>query len=60
MVAWVHAALGELDAALPLLERLVDERDDHALLLKMTFLPAPLRAHPRFIRLLERVGFPPA
>jgi tetratricopeptide (TPR) repeat protein len=58
MRAWVHAALGDNAAALPLLERVVAAHDPHATLLKITFLPQPLRADPRFQALLDRVGFP--
>ena len=53
--AYVHAGLGEADRALDHLERAVAERAGPAYSIKGSFLLAPLRAHPRFRALLERM-----
>jgi TolB-like protein/Tfp pilus assembly protein PilF len=55
-IAWVHLALGEIDEAFRWLARGVEERDP-----KFVFLPNkpfwdPLRADPRFDRLLRRMN----
>ena len=53
--AYVHAGLGEADRALDHLERAVAERAGPAYSIKGSFLLAPLRGHPRFRALLERM-----
>ncbi len=55
--AWLLAALGEADGAFEVLARAEKERQ---LFLCFTGLPGfdPLRAHPRFRALLERLGLP--
>jgi len=55
--AWLLAALGELDAAMDVVE--AAERE-HQLLIGMVRLPgnAPLAGHPRFRALVSRLGLP--
>jgi serine/threonine protein kinase/tetratricopeptide (TPR) repeat protein len=49
-------ALGEADRALDWLERAVEARDQALLLLRVNSHYRPLHGHPRFQRVLERVG----
>jgi len=57
-IAIIHTALGETDEALRWLEKAYRGRDANMVLMKV--LPAldPLRDHPRFRDLLERMKFP--
>ncbi len=57
LTAWVHLGLGELDAAIPLLETALQEHDPHAL----TPLQFPVSGRaaardPRYAAMLERAG----
>ncbi|MGH7447439.1 MAG: TPR end-of-group domain-containing protein, partial [Longimicrobiales bacterium] len=54
-LAFVHTGLGEHDRALDLLERAVDEGSGSVSGLRGSFLLAPLREHPRFRALVERL-----
>ncbi|HJT16437.1 MAG TPA: winged helix-turn-helix domain-containing protein [Thermoanaerobaculia bacterium] len=54
--AVVYAGLGEADAAIALLEKGVDDRE-YALRLKTEPVFLPFHSNPRFIALLQRVGF---
>lgn len=56
--ALVRAGLGEMDAALTLLEEDVEQRTWFNRVLGVEPLLDPLRDHPRFRALLERVRFP--
>jgi tetratricopeptide (TPR) repeat protein len=58
--AMVHMGLGEPDLALSALEQGIRERDFRAIYLGIDSTWDPLRADPRFIELLERVGVPQA
>ena len=58
--AMVHVGLGEHDLALKALERGIRERDFRAIYLGIDATWDPLREHPRFVELLERVGLPQA
>lgn len=55
-LAFVHTGLGELDAAMDLLERAYEVRAGALYNLKGSLLLAPLRSHPRFRALLEKVN----
>jgi TolB-like protein/DNA-binding winged helix-turn-helix (wHTH) protein/Tfp pilus assembly protein PilF len=55
-LARVHVALGETDRAFALLEKAFDERSDFFVNLKVDPRLDRLRADPRFLRLLARVG----
>ncbi|HUP19666.1 MAG TPA: adenylate/guanylate cyclase domain-containing protein [Gemmatimonadota bacterium] len=55
-VATVYAALGDRESTLAMLEKAVDERDDHASWLAVTPDFDNLRDDPRFERLLRRGG----
>jgi Tfp pilus assembly protein PilF len=54
--AIVHAGLGEIPSALDALEAAAEQRDVRLLWLKVDPRYDPLRAHPRFQRLLGRLG----
>jgi serine/threonine-protein kinase len=54
--ALIHLGLGEVDRALDLLEQTVAERCWFVRLLGTEGMFEPLRAHPRFRRILEMVG----
>ena len=54
-LAYVHTGLGEYDRALDVLETAVEGRKGAAYGLKGSFLFAPLRSHPRFQMLLDRL-----
>jgi tetratricopeptide (TPR) repeat protein len=51
-------AIGDVDAALGLIEQLVDRHNFFAVLLKITRFSPGLRSHARFQAVLTRVGFP--
>jgi len=53
--SFVHTGLGEHDRAIDLLEQAFERRDGAVYAMKGSFLPAPLRPHPRFQALLERM-----
>lgn len=59
-LAEVHAALGNVPAALAALEEAVGERSFHAVTIGVNPLFVPLRAEPRFRALLVRLGLPVA
>lgn len=54
--AYVHTGLGDAERALDYLERAVAERAGPAYSIKGSFLLAPLRGHPRFRALLQRMN----
>jgi serine/threonine protein kinase/Tfp pilus assembly protein PilF len=54
--ASIHIYLGEHERALDLLEQAVEERSWHVRMVRMEPIFSPLRPHPRFQALLERVG----
>jgi serine/threonine-protein kinase len=56
--ALVCIGLGDLEQALDLLERAVEERTPQAVWLGVRPIFDPLRGQPRFLRLLERVRLP--
>jgi serine/threonine-protein kinase len=53
--AYVHTGLGEHDTAIDWLERAYEQRSGAIYGLKGSFLFTPLRSHPRFIALLQRM-----
>jgi serine/threonine protein kinase/tetratricopeptide (TPR) repeat protein len=55
-LTYVHLGLGDLEAAMDCLERAFEEGAGAVTGIKGSFLLAPLREHPRFIALLERIG----
>jgi serine/threonine protein kinase/Tfp pilus assembly protein PilF len=55
-LAFVYTGLGEHERALDLLERAVNERAGAVYGIKGSFLLAPLRSHPRFKALLEKLN----
>jgi tetratricopeptide (TPR) repeat protein len=58
-IAAVYVALGERDEAMRWLERAYENRDDWLAYVKVDPILAPLRASPRFRRLVVRVGLAP-
>jgi tetratricopeptide (TPR) repeat protein len=58
-IASVHAALGEKDQAFKWLQKACDERDTHAIWLKVDPTMDDLRTDPRFARLLKDMRLPP-
>jgi adenylate cyclase len=58
--AILHLALGEPERALDFLEEAVDERLGVVVMLRNSLMWRELHTHPRFQRLLERIGGPPA
>lgn len=59
-LAFVHTGLGEHDRAIDLLERAFAEGSGSLHGIRGSFLFAPLRGHPRFEALLERISAPTA
>jgi predicted nucleic acid-binding protein len=57
-LADIYVALGEHDLAIEQLERAVEERAILAMWLPIERHWDPLRTHPRFPALLERIGLP--
>ena len=55
-MATVYAALGDREGALAMLERAVEERDDHASWLAVTPEFDEIRGDQRFDRLLRKGG----
>jgi DNA-binding winged helix-turn-helix (wHTH) protein/tetratricopeptide (TPR) repeat protein len=55
-LALIHVGLGEYDAAFERLERAYEGRDGDLTFMKIDPKMDPLRADPRFARLLERLG----
>src|SRR5688572_5442087 len=55
-LTYVHLGLGDLESAMDCLERAFEEGAGAVTGIKGSFLLAPLREHPRFIALLERIG----
>jgi serine/threonine-protein kinase len=58
-LAIVELGLGNTDGALDLLERAVDERDEHVIFLAVGEHYRELEGHPRFRALLSRTGLRP-
>ena len=56
-VVWPHAALGDATAACGILERAFDEHSEWLPWVKVDPLMDGLRADPRFVTLLDRLGF---
>jgi serine/threonine-protein kinase len=54
-LAYVRVGLGDAEGALDLLESAVEQRTGPVYSIKGSFLVAPLRAHPRFRALLQRM-----
>src|SRR5262249_46952312 len=59
LFAWVHAALGETDAAFEWLERAYEDRDPFLTMAKVVPVFDKLRPDPRFDRLLRRMRLVP-
>jgi TolB-like protein len=57
-MAWRYGRLGDTDKALTELEAAFEGRDHHMQTIQLDSAFAPLRAHPRFIELTRRIGFP--
>jgi TolB-like protein/class 3 adenylate cyclase len=57
-IALVHVHLGDVEAALDCIEKGLDNRDVWAFSMKYSCEFDSLRDNPRFLQLLERVGFP--
>lgn len=55
-IALIHAALGERTTALDWLEHAYEERSDHLPYIRVNPRLDPLRAEPRFVDLLRRMG----
>jgi tetratricopeptide (TPR) repeat protein len=55
-LAWIHAALGQQEQALAMLEKAYDQRDYRLLYIKVDPMFDHLRSHPRFNQLLIRMG----
>jgi hypothetical protein len=55
-MAYVHTGLGEHEAAIEYLERAYQERAGSVYAVKGSFLFTPLRGHPRFQALLEKLN----
>ena len=58
-IAVILAALGEEDAALTELERSFDDREWALFTIRRDPAFTTLRSHPRFLRLVQRIEFPP-
>ncbi|MBV6504459.1 MAG: hypothetical protein ILNGONEN_00003 [Syntrophorhabdaceae bacterium] len=56
-LAWIHAALGQQEQALVMLEKAYNEYDYRLLYIKVDPMFDNLRSHPRFDQLLKRMGF---
>jgi tetratricopeptide (TPR) repeat protein len=54
--AYLYVGLGEVERALDALERAVEQRTGPVYSIKGSFLLAPVRGHPRFRSLIERMG----
>jgi hypothetical protein len=54
-VGWVLAGLGDVDEAVACFERAAEDRDGLIVYLKVEPMVDPLRGHPRFIALLQRL-----
>jgi len=59
-VAAVHLGLGEFELALDWMERAYDDRNWQMAFLAVEPIFDPLRDHPRFQALIERLDFPPS
>ena len=57
--AYVYTGLGEHEKAIDLLELAVEERAGGAYGIKGSFLFTPLRMHPRFLKLLQKLNLAP-
>jgi serine/threonine-protein kinase len=55
-LAYVHTGLGEVDAAIDLLEKAVAARTGPTYGIRGSFLFIPLQTHPRFVALLRSMG----
>ena len=55
-IAYVHAALGQMDVAFEWVDKAVAERTPFLVLLRVDPRADPLRADPRFAVLLKRIG----
>jgi serine/threonine-protein kinase len=58
-IAWIHLGLGDVETALDWLETAFDARDPQIIHFLVKPLYDPLRAHPRFQALLERMRLTP-
>src|SRR5262249_49606566 len=58
-LTWVHAGLGNVEEALDSLERAIENREPHIVLVPLHSGLAPLRADDRYWRLMDRVGLRP-
>jgi hypothetical protein len=54
-LAYIYTGLGRHDEAMDCLERAAEQRSGSTYGIKGSFLFAPLRTHPRFVALLERM-----
>ena len=59
-IALIYLALGDKDQAFAWLEQAYNERDEELGLLKVDPMLDSLRADPKFVSLLERVGLGPS
>ncbi len=55
-IAMVHGALGNLDQAIDWLDKAVDQKAGWLAYLKVDAIWDPVRSHPRFADILQRVG----
>ena len=55
-MAMVHLGLGDLDQALTFLEQAFENGSNSMTILALDPLMAPLRNHPRYLALLERIN----
>lgn len=60
IMAIAYGYLGDLDRAFDWMNRSVDRREDHTLMLKVEPAFDPIRADPRFDRLLKRIHLVPS
>ena len=56
--AFIHLAFGEVEECLDYMEQAVEARLGSAVFMGSHLAAEPLRDHPRFRRLMEKVGLP--